>query len=336
VTAATAVVVALAAGLPGQLSDRWEEFKQPGRPETGIERLESAEGNFRYQIWDSTLDANATDRIAGIGPGAFEYWWAREREIDTFARDGHSLYLETLAELGILGLALVLGLVGTVLAAGSRAAFRGSEGRRATFAAATAACVTFAVAATVDWVWELPVLPVAFLLLSAGILGATDVRRRRSRGASGTGRSRPVSIALRGGVVALAAAFLVAIAMPMAGAGFVAQSQEDADAGDLDSALENARHAQSFEPFAARPLLQEALVLQQGGHLDGAAAAARRATSKEPANWRNWVVLSRLEVARDNPVAAARADEEARSLNPRSELFTSADPPDERSVAPTP
>ena len=38
------------------------------RGATGLERLESAQGNFRYQVWQSTLDANATDPIIGIGP----------------------------------------------------------------------------------------------------------------------------------------------------------------------------------------------------------------------------------------------------------------------------
>ena len=169
--AVVALAVGLAAGVPGEISDRWEVFKQPGTPGGGIERLESAQGSFRYQAWGSALDANATDPLTGIGPGTFEFWWAQEREVDTFIRDAHSLYLEMLGELGIVGLVLIVGMIGTVLIAGSRGAFSGDHDARAMCAAATAGCISFAVAAAVDWAWELAVLPIVFFLLSGAILG---------------------------------------------------------------------------------------------------------------------------------------------------------------------
>jgi hypothetical protein len=323
--AAAMLVAGLVAGAPGELSDRWEKFKQPGGAGHGVARLESAEGNFRYQVWQSGLDANATDPITGIGPGTFEYWWARNRELDTFVRDGHSLYLETLAEAGIVGLALVLGLIGIVLASGARGAFAGGEERRAMVAAATAACGIFAVAATIDWLWELPVLPVAFLVLSAAILAAAGARGAHRREASGLPPSKRRSIAVRAAAAVLSIACVVAIASPMAGAMFVRASQQQVDAGELGSALESARDAHRYEPFAARPLLQEALVLELGGHLDGAADAARRATAKEPVNWRNWIVLARIEARRRDHVAAEHAYEEAYSSNPRSDVLASID-----------
>jgi len=330
VTVAATTVVALFAGAPGELSDRWDQFKQPGGAGHGIARLESAEGNFRYQVWQSGLDANATDPITGIGPGTFEYWWARNRELDTFVRDGHSLYLETLAESGIVGLALVLGLIGIVLVVGARGAVHGGEERRAMLAAATAACGTFAVAATIDWLWELPVLPVVFLVLSAAILGTAGARSGRSREASGSPPSRQRSLAVRGAAVVLSIACVVAIASPMAGAMFVRDSQQEVDAGELGSALESARDAQRFEPFAARPLLQEALVLEESGDLAGAEGAAERATAKEAVNWRNWIVLARIKARHGHPAAAEETYEVARSLNPRSDVFNLIDERDLR------
>ena len=224
-----------------------------------------------------------------------------------------------------MGLALLLGLIGTVLVVGSRGALKSSEERRAMLAAATAACAVLALAATIDWVWELPVLPAAFLLLAAAILGTARSGRRRPGGASVAGSSRARSIAARAAPVALAAACLVAIASPMAGAMFVRQSQEDVKVGEFASAVESARDAKRFAPFAARPYLQEALVLELSGNLDGAMGAARRATSKEPGNWRNWFVLSRIEAKLGKPGAAVDAAHQARSLNPRSPLFFSTE-----------
>jgi hypothetical protein len=319
--AVAAVAVGLAVGLSGELSERWEEFKKPGTPGPGIERLESTQGSFRYQVWESAVDANATDPIVGIGPGTFEYWWAREKDIDTYLRDAHSLYLETLGELGIVGLALVLGLIGTVLAVGARRAFRGGEEGRAMLAGATAGCVAFAVAATVDWVWELAVLPVAFLLLSAAILGPRRAPPRSGEGPDATPPPAALPIGVRAAVVAVAAASLVAIAIPMAKTAFVRESQQDADAAALGPALSKAGDAESVEPFAARPRLQQALVLELSGDLDGAAAAAREATREESDNWRNWLVLARLEAERGRAAEAVDAYRKARSLNPQSPLF---------------
>jgi cytochrome c-type biogenesis protein CcmH/NrfG len=62
-------------------------------------------------------------------------------------------------------------------------------------------------------------------------------------------------------------------------------------------------------------------VLEQGGELPAAAAAAEAATERESTNWRTWLVLSRIEAERGRAAASVRAYREARSLNPRSELF---------------
>ena len=43
--------------------------------------------------------------LHGTGAGSFEAHWLRERPISFYARDAHNLYLETLGELGALGLA---------------------------------------------------------------------------------------------------------------------------------------------------------------------------------------------------------------------------------------
>jgi hypothetical protein len=316
--AVAAIVLALALRLPGEVSDRWEEFKQPGSPGAGIERLESAQGSFRYQVWSEALDANAADPLVGIGPGGFEYWWARNKDEPIFVRDAHSLYLETLGELGIVGLALLLALVGAVLVVGAQRAFRGETTARAMLAGATAGCFAFAVAAAVDWAWEIAVLPVAFLLLAAAILGPT---RAAPPGHRADSRPGALPLAARGGVAVVAVASLVAIAIPLAGTGFVRESQQDANAADFNAALKDAGNAQGVEPYAARPQLQEALVLESAGEIDAAAVAAREAAREEPANWRNWVVLSRLEARLGNTDEAVDAYREARSLNPRSPLF---------------
>jgi O-antigen ligase/polysaccharide polymerase Wzy-like membrane protein len=316
-TVAVGLTVAIAAGLPGYLSDRWQEFKQPVGVETNTaERFSSASGNGRYQYWQSALDANATDPLKGTGPDTFEYWWAEHGTLGGFIRDTHSLYFQTLAETGIVGLLFVGGMITFVLFAGTGLALRAGPETRGLLAGATAACAAFAAAGAVDWVWQLPVIPVVFLLLCAAILGPSA---RSKRSSAQPDERRP--IVSRAVLVPLALASLVAIAIPLAATARVRESQQDARASQLAPALDRARDAHSIQPYAATPSLQEALVLELQGQFGPAVAAARSATEAEPTNWRTWLVLSRLEAKRGNARESVNAYREARSLNPRSPLF---------------
>ena len=179
-----------------------------------------------------------------------------------------------------------------------------------------AAGAAFLTAAAIDWVWEVTVIPVAFLLCRAAVLRTSAGSRRQPSSETGGAESGPGSRLRPWRVVSL-----VAIAIPMLAVRDVRQSQADARAGNLDGALDAARSAGSFEGFAATPNLQRALVLEAQGNLDAAAAAARDATSEESTNWRTWLTLSRIEAERGSAQAAVDAYRTARSLNPRSPLF---------------
>jgi len=316
VTIVVATTIALAAGGAGEVADGWQQFKQRADPavNTTAERFSSINGSGRYQLWQAAVDANATAPLHGIGPGTYEFWWARDGTLPIFVRDAHSLYLENLAELGVVGLALIALIVFGVLAVGIRRAVNPLQHERPWAAAATAGCVVFALAAAVDWAWELSVLPVAFLMLAAAVAGPRANRPDEVLPARSWGP--------RGVIAGLALLGLVAVAIPLAGASAVRASQQDAGSGMLGDALEQADRAAAVQPYAASPNLQRALVLELRADYDAAAAAARQATADEPTNWRTWLILARIEAFRDDAPAAVRAYREARSLNPRSPVFT--------------
>ena len=310
---AVALVTVLVAGLSNRLSSAWDEFKAPVGPEGGntAARFDSASGNGRYQYWETAVDAMASDPLTGIGPGTYEYYWAREGSNPGFTRDAHSLFLETGAELGVIGLLLITAFFVLVLAIGVRRTLSAEPGARPWLAAATAACIAFTTGAATDWVWEVAVIPAAFLLLAAVIVVPGDRGPAR----------RPTGAWPRIGLGALALISTVAIGLPLLGAKDVRASQANVDAGQLDAALEEAEQAEGWEPWAATPELQQAQVLELQGELDDAAAKAQAATEDEPTNWRTWFVLARIEQARDDSAAAASAYERSRELNPRSSLF---------------
>jgi len=119
-------------------------------------------------------DEYAGHPALGTGAGTFALYWARSGHVASRggALDVHSLYLETLAELGPLGLALLLAALLLPL--------RACAGTGSAYApAAAAAYVAFLVHAGLDWDWEMPVVVVAALSCAAALVsGALTARQR--------------------------------------------------------------------------------------------------------------------------------------------------------------
>ncbi|HZB24189.1 MAG TPA: O-antigen ligase family protein [Gaiellaceae bacterium] len=109
--------------------------------------------------------------LHGDGAGAFHlYWLERRPDPASLATpdvlDAHSLYLETLAELGLVGFALVLVALAVPVAAAA-------EGRKdAAVAVAAPAYAAFLVHAGLDWDWEMPAVTLAGLFLATVLLRA--------------------------------------------------------------------------------------------------------------------------------------------------------------------
>lgn len=312
--AVAAVAISLAAGLPGELSSRWQDFKQPEGPGAGAGRLGSTAGNGRYQYWQAATRAQSTNPAKGTGPGTFEYWWSRDGTIGGFVRDAHSLYMQTLAETGAVGLALLAAFLTWLLALSAIRAVRAGPQVRNHAAGIAAAAAAFCAVAAVDWIWQIAVVPLVFLLLTTAAITADGGRRKPFR----SPRNALVARAVLG---ACAVAAMAAVAIPLAGDVSLRNSQDEAASGRLGPALAEARTAARLPGYAATPKLQQALLLEQAGDLRSAAAAAGDAASDEPTNWRTWAILSRIEAERGRAPQAVAAFKRARALDPRSPLF---------------
>ncbi len=122
--------------------------------------------------------------------------------------------------------------------------------------------------------------------------------------------------------VALSGACLIALAIPLAETTAIRRSQHASASGNEATALSAAREAVRVEPGAADSQIQLALVYEEINDLPAAQAAAQRATGDEPANWSAWLILSRIEAESGHARAAVAAYRRARSLNPKSGLFS--------------
>jgi len=316
-----AVVIALSVVVAtGEASHLWHQFKEPNPPRVHNQylRLLSIAGSHRYQYWQVASAAFNAHPWKGIGPGTFEFYWAQHQHLGEFVRNAHSLWMETLAELGIPGLALIGGLFTFAVIGGCARALGADPRRRLLLASATAGLAAFCAAAAFDWVWQLGAIPFVAMLLVAVALGARDPRGRRREG---DGRRRLGGALARLALVAIALPALWAIIRPLATTAEVRSSQSAAQRGDYGAALSDALTAQRLEPGAASPRLQRALLLEQLGDVGGAAAAIAQAAAREPTDWRIWLVASRIATERDRPREALADYRRARSLNPTSPIF---------------
>jgi hypothetical protein len=133
-------------------------------------------GGHRLRYWRVALDVAADHPLAGAGPGAFAVEWLRRRTIDERVRNAHSLELETLADLGVVGLALLA----AVLVACAVAAAGALRADRALAAGPAAAALTWLLHAGLDWDWEMPALTLVAVALAGLLLcraGAADGAR---------------------------------------------------------------------------------------------------------------------------------------------------------------
>lgn len=308
--------VGVAVKLPGKVSHQWQVFKQSDT--TGVvsgnvySRLGTLSGSHRYQYWNTAFHAFESKPLTGIGPGTFQFYWDRHAPFYEYIRNAHSLYMETLAETGLVGGGLLIGLLALLLTTGVVRTMRAPPHARGALAAATAALAGFCAAAGYDWVWQLAAIPAAAL-----ILGAVILAHRRSRSGS-IDFDRVPRWLVRVLVAAASLAAMFAIAIPYAATSAVRASQADVLAGRVNAALKQAATAQNLEPYAATPRLQRALILEQAGDLPGAQAAIAQATARAPDDWSLWLIRARIAAESGQVPAATGYYRRAHRLDPLS------------------
>jgi O-antigen ligase/polysaccharide polymerase Wzy-like membrane protein len=117
--------VVLAGGLVAatRASSWWDEFKNPARVGLSNEptrHFTSASSNNRWRWWTEAWRGWKAEPVQGNGAGTFELVHRRYREDDQNVTEPHNLPLQFLAETGIVGGLLFVGLFGAAAWAGYR------------------------------------------------------------------------------------------------------------------------------------------------------------------------------------------------------------------------
>ena len=226
-----------------RVSRQYEKFKEGDvirASEDARDRLTVVANNGRIQHWEEALDAFADDPLKGTGAGTYELTWLQNRQSFFTVRDGHSLYFETLSEVGIVGGLFLFFTLGAILVG---LAARAGPRDREIWAAMFVAAGMWALHAAQDWVWELPAVT-SWVFAAGGIAFAR---------APGAGAARIVSPPRLARVVAAIVVLLLAITPVMSGIAD-ARLRDSVAAfkqGDCQTAIDKALSATSA--LAARP-----------------------------------------------------------------------------------
>jgi hypothetical protein len=304
VRAAGAVMLAVAAavlvatfvhyGSPWSLAQRgYDSFRGNTHAVLGDQtgRLFSLNNNGRIAAWKVAWHGFETQPVGGLGAGTFGEYWTQHRQITMNIQDAHNLYVETLFELGVVGLVFVAGLILIPFAGLLRA-------RRTPAVGALAALVAFAVASFADWHWEL-----AGVTLCAVLCGGAALAVRREPGGPGRWSLVPLVAAM-----ALLVLSLGGVAERLA----LSSSAHAANSGHFARAATDARRARWLAPWSADAWKALGLAQRLSGDRRAAVASYRKAASLDPYGEDRWLDLAVVATGRTRSAALARAH----ALNP--------------------
>jgi hypothetical protein len=318
--AAVLVVVALAAagaighfGGPGEFARRgYDSFAAPPPPVDGSlnDRLFNVSSDGRVELWRFALRTYRSRPLLGTGAGTFERRWQANPDAKLEVRDAHSLYLETLAELGPVGLALLLLALGTPLAVGV-----GVSRKRPYIPAALGAYSAFLVHAGVDWDWELSGVTLTAVLIASLVL--VSARGSATRTIGTTARFTGITVVLLAGAFA---------AVGLLGNTALARATDMVNAERNANALAPAARARRWMPWSAEPLVVQGEAELGAGHRAAARSSFSEAIAMDDSEWRSWLGLALASSGAEQTRAFARAQQ----LYPTSPEISEA-----RGTAPT-
>jgi hypothetical protein len=301
-TAATALAItlALALGAFGFAQRQYDRFVHTNGRTPGLtrDRLTDLGNNGRISLWNAAARIYRTQKLHGTGAGTYQLYYTRYRTEPSYVVDTHSLYMQSLAELGVVGFVLILVVVLGILA-GLAGRIRGPD--RALYSALFAATLAWAIHQAFDWDWQMPAAT-----LGVFILAGLALARPRDRRMGLSGLPAPRTFVALGWLVLAVAPLLVSTSYARLHGAASQLAQGDCAAAKRDALSSmslSARRPQAYVIVGVCDLGE--------GFAQAAVPAMAEAAALEPHSWEAqfWLADARAGAGLDprRPIARAIA-----------------------------
>ncbi len=306
---ATLVALSQIGEIGHQVRDQYHAFVRLGPTGGSNSRFFSGSGN-RYDYWRIALREFGDEPVRGVGAGNYDVGYFLHRRTLEDVRQPHSLALQTLAELGLVGaLLLITVFAATALGlAGLARRGRSDNWSRRLAVASGGTLIAWLLHTDVDWLHLLPGVTGLALASLAVALRPWETAQIRSGSRAGI-----VSVAAIAVAVALAA---VLVARPVWSEHRRIQAR-DLLATDPAGALSRADNALAYNPDSVPAYYVKAAALARRGDYAGARGALLQALRREPRDFVTWGLLGDLALRRGDRRLAAGYYRRASQLNPR-------------------
>ena len=294
-----------------EITSRWDRFTSLNPGEESSARFTSADG-YRYDLWRIALNQFEDHPLRGVGSGNYVSTYHRERRTNEDVQQAHSLELQTLGELGIVGAACLAMFLGGTYAGAARwrRAARAGIGPLDVPIAALGLFTVWLVYTSVDWLHVIPGVTAA-ALVAAAVLTA----RRLDDHSPPAGRRLLVP------AVTLLAAVAIALSLGRHyGATIYRDRAEDKLATDAPAAVADARRSLALNEHEIASYVLLAAAHAREGKYAEARATLVDAAERERFSHLPWALLGDLATRRGHTAQARRDYDRARALNPRLQL----------------
>jgi hypothetical protein len=336
-------------GVDGQVSKAWNQLTDPNAATPSNEPGRFTEtSSVRARYWREAFDIHATEPLLGSGAGAYATVRTRFRTDTLAVRHAHGYVVQTLADLGWVGLgvsllAAVAWLLAALRATGLRRRDRGLpyDAERIGMLTLFVIVVVFAAHSTIDWTWFVPANAAVAVLCAGWLVGRGPLRARleapdgppRAAGPAWPHASRlarlgsrlpPLRAAAVLGVIAIALAAAWTAYQPVRAVHAGDAAFDRLDQGQPEAAADIARIATDRNPLSVDHLFELAAIEQARGRAPEAERALQEAVELQPASAEAWRRLGQFQLdVKQDPDAALRSFQAAYYLDPRAERSTS-------------
>ncbi len=266
----------------------------------------------RGELWRIALVDFTDHPVLGDGAGGYRYTYLKERRPDAppAVNDAHSVELENLAELGIVGFLLLAAALTAAAAGAIRARRRGPEAAWLSAIALTAGTY-WLFHSSLDWFWPYPAVTApVFALLGSACAPCVRALSRSDKAASPPARQGRGRLAIAAAAIVLAAT----VVPPFLSERYTTDAYAVWRA-DPSRAYRDLDRARSLNPLSVDPILAEGAIARANGDRRRAIAAFDDAVAKRPEEWVSYYFLALLHEHR-SPGLARREIATARARDP--------------------